>query len=254
MKELCLTLLLISCLLLEEAHAFKLPTDSTNNTEVFGIYLEAGYRSNKVANGELAFGYIDESPSRDNLFTDVDLGSNNSYDLVFGIITMSNRTSVDFSARGTIGQLNGWAVDLGYGYNLYQKRDFFIRTMGSISYGALGVKIGSIENNDLFIQVNDKQFYNERVGVRARSNYLSFRPSLDFGFPGNRSIIFKAGYNFVLTTGTILRFSGSDVNEGSLRALESLDADNVSFIIDGVSSSEIPVEYNGLYFGLAVVF
>jgi hypothetical protein len=202
--------------------------------------------------------YVDESPSRDNIFANIDPVGKFNADLSIRIQEILKGRKFHFFAdiQGYLGSVLGLAVNAGYVYNKNNENKWKIlpELAGSLGFSRRG--IGDIANNDLYIQVNEIRFAdNTNVFVGVNNIHLGLKPGLSISCKlGNENRIgIRANYQISYKIGK-LSFSGTGQDGNPESASESLDANNVGFYVDGVKSTKVPFNPDGFEFKLFYTF
>jgi hypothetical protein len=202
--------------------------------------------------------YVDESPSRDNIYTNVDPVGKYNVDLSVRFRDVSGVSDFNLFAdiQGYIGSVLGLALNAGYVYggNGQRKVKLEPELAGSLGFSRLGM--GEIVNNDVYIAVNQTQFAdNTDVFVAVNNIYLGVKPGLSLSTElGNgKKIGFRANYQLSLKFGR-LGFSGTGQDGNPASDSESLSAENVGFYADGVKTTKVPFNPDGLEFKLFYTF
>jgi hypothetical protein len=202
--------------------------------------------------------YVDESPSRDNLNSTVTVEGNQAYLLGFRYQNNSDNATFRFliDGQGYFGSINGLALALGGGLRLNDKGGFIIKPeiSGVIGYGAKG--IGTIQNNDIYIQVNDTKFQDyTNVNVAVENYFVGIKPGISFGFrTGHKSEIGIGAYYQISWKSGSITFSGKDDSGQSASDSEKLTEQNVGFFVNGSNTDKVPFNPDGLEFRLFFSF
>lgn len=202
--------------------------------------------------------YIDNSPSGDNMYTNVDPVGKYNIDLSVRLRDVSKATDFQLfgDIQGYIGSVLGLALNVGYLYSGFGQHNVKLEPelAGSLGFSRRG--IGDMINNDLYIVVNETQFADHtNVFVSVNNIYLGLKPGLSLSTElgnGNR-IGIRANYQLSLKFGR-LGFSGTGQDGNPASASESLSADNVGFYVDGVKTTKVPFNPDGLEFKLFYTF
>jgi hypothetical protein len=202
--------------------------------------------------------YVDESPSRDNLYKDIDPIGNFAVNLNVRWNDNSSTKALRpyIEAQGYVGSVFGLALNGGYAYIGSNSGKVRIQPELSAVLGYCSKGIGEIENNDLYIQVNNTKFQdNTNVSVSLRNAYIGLKPGISFVFPAGVEREIGLGINYQISyKAGFLSFSGADQNGTQTSDIEYLSANNVGFYVDGYRSDKNPYNPDGLEFKLFYSF
>jgi len=241
------------------------PKAPANPNHYSGYYIGVGMRSTNIETAVMALNYIDDSPSRDSFSGEKELKEQEyGISFEFGIQGGNLRGGhFELGGSGITGSVNFLAFHMAYGYNfsLGQSNKSFLRPVLGVEFGRAKSRIGDITNNDLFIRVDNTDFYSDKVSIKVISNQGTLKPRIDFGIPfsgtDNHSILtFTAGYSYnIYSNEPMIKFTGSDGNQEPLRATERIDEENVDFSLNGVrSTTQLPFNLNGPFVGIGFKF
>jgi hypothetical protein len=202
--------------------------------------------------------YVDESPSRDNIYKNIDpIGD---IALQVNVRWQDNSPGKDFrlfmEGQGYIGGINGLAFNGGYIYSGKGQSKVRIQPELSAVLGYCSKGIGTIQNNDVYIQVNETKFkdYTD-VSVALRNAYLGIKPGLSFIFKTGANSEFGLGVNYQLSyKAGFISFSGTGQDGNSASDYEFLTESNVGFYVDGRKSDKVPYNPDGLEFKIFYSF
>jgi hypothetical protein len=196
--------------------------------------------------------YVDESPSRDNIYKDIypigKIAGN------FSVRWTDNDSGRPFrlflEGQGYIGGIWGAAFSGGYIYHGSSEGSIRIQPEISAVLGYCSKGLGMIENNDVYIQVNNTKFQDYTdVSVALRNAYIGIRPGLSFVFKAGVEREIGIGVNYQLSyKAGFLSFSGADNNGAQANETEYLTAKNVGFYVNGYKSGNNPYNPDGLEF------
>jgi hypothetical protein len=202
--------------------------------------------------------YIDESPSMDNIYANVDPVGKYNIDLSVRFQETSGVSDYHLfgDIQGYIGSVLGLALNVGYVYsgNGQGKVKLEPELAGSLGFSRRG--IGEIQNNSVYIKVNQTQFAdNTNVFVAVNNIYFGVKPGLGISTKlGNGNKIgIRANYQLSVKVGR-LGFSGTGQDGNPASDAESLSATNVGFYVDGVKTTKVPFNPDGLEFKLFYTF
>lgn len=241
------------------------PKAPANPNHYSGYYIGVGMRSTNIETALISLNYIDDSPSRDSFSGEKEL-KEQDYGISFEFGTQGGDLRgghFELGGSGITGSVNFLAFHMAYGYNfaLGQSNKSFLRPVLGVEFGRAKSRIGDITNNDLFIRVDNTDFYSDEVSIKVISNQGTIKPRIDFGIPfsgtENHSILtFTAGYSYnIYSNEPMIKFTGSDGNQEPTRATERIDEENVDFSLNGVrSTTKLPFNLNGPFVGIGFKF
>lgn len=241
------------------------PEAPADPNEYSGYYIGIGSRSTNIESALMALNYVDESPSMDS-FSGEKTIKEQAYGISFDFGAQFGNLRgyhLELGGSGITGSVNFLAFHMAYGYNLAlgAKNKVIFRPVLGIEFGRAKAPMGDINNNDLYIRVNDTDFYSEDVGIKIISNQGTVKPRIDFAFPFNKEeghslLSVTAGYSYnIYSNEPMIKFAGDDGSGESLRAKEKLDETNVDFRLNGTRSTEkLPFNLNGPFVGITFKF
>jgi len=212
--------------------------------------LSGGVKLIKPDNRDMTLWYVDESPSMDNCYRSVKQDGNLAinFSARYQDNDLNRKYHFFVEGQGYIGSINGLALNIGAVYisNYDSKVRIQPEIAGVIGYCTKG--LGEIENNDIYIQVNDTKFQDyTNVNVALRNIYFGIKPGLSFIAKAGSDNEIGVGASFQLS-GKIgmLAFSGADQEGNNVTETENLNADNVYFMVDGDKTDVIPYNPDGI--------
>jgi hypothetical protein len=196
--------------------------------------------------------YVDESPSMDNLYKSVEQEGNLAYNISarWQNDNIHQAFHLFVEGQGYFGSINGLALNTGLFYRKNFTSKFIIQPELAAVLGFSSKGMGEIQNNDVYIQVNDTRFQDyTNVNVAMQNIYYGIKPGLGFIIKtGSVSEIgFGVNYQLSIKSGMIA-FSGIGQDGNSASDSESLNEPNVGFYVDGVQTDVIPYNPDGLEF------
>ena len=236
---------------------YNLPTfnfnfwDKLPHLTRFSPFINLGVVPLNVKEASINFAYVDESPSKDNMQSIIQLqkrfigyggqiGAEGEIDS-----TIIWRGYYQF-AMNSEGATN--ALGFGIGKVLGKKKNK--RIGADLQFGSAYVKLGDVYQNDLFIQVNDTRFYSNSVSVRYRNYFAAIHPYFSIekslkksnstpekSWKNNVSLRLNLGVAAGLHTRSLITFKGEDGDSKSAKASEKLTASNVAFNVNGAKST-----------------
>ena len=196
--------------------------------------------------------YVDESPSQDNIYKDVKQSGNLCIN--FAARYQDNDVTKNYhlfvEGQGYFGSLNGIALNTGLFYRKNFDSKFILQPELAFVIGFSSKGIGEIENNDIYIQVNNTHFQDyTNVNVAVRNLYYGIKPGLNFVFKTGtfKEMGFGVGYQLSLKSGKLV-FSGTNQDGNATTDSEKLTASNVGFYVDGDKTDKVPFNPDGLEF------
>lgn len=204
--------------------------------------VNAGVMPLTVKQAAIDFAYVDNSPSRDNLRSKIDLkqaGLAPGGQLGFDFSTdnfLLIRTQYQF-ARSSQAGFSGFLAGVGKGFG---KEGRFSANL-DVTFGSAFLRLGNLIQNDLYIQVNESRFYSEKVSIKFRNYFAALTPQIayDFGVAPGMSVRLAAGYSYSFDTKSSIIFKGEDDNGKRVKGREKLAAQNVTFKVDGVRQTDV---------------
>lgn len=200
----------------------------------WSVMVNGGIAPLTVRQTAINFAYVDESPSRDNLQRRLQLSeAQRSAVGQVGFEWESDRqwlTRVQFQfGRSSQAGLSGVVFGLGKSFG---RKSRLLASL-DLSLGSAYVKLGDLVQNDVYIQVNNTQFYSDKVMIKFRNYYAALTPQLAYNFPlsPNMDLRLTGGYSYSFNTRSVLQFRGRDENEKRVKNKERLSAPNVNFLI-----------------------
>jgi hypothetical protein len=222
------------------------------------ISISGGIKLIGTQTGDITLWYIDDSPSRDHIYSNIDQIGDFAINLNLRWINDKSNNPLKFflEGQGYIGGINGLAISGGYLYNKSQTRKVRIQPELSGTIGFCSKRAGKLENNDVYIQVNQTRFQDySDVFVSIRNIYLGIKPGLslifktknytEVGFGVNYQLSIKSGY---------VSFSGTGQDGNQVSDYENLTANNVGFYVNGNKTSSNPFNPDGLEFKMFYTF
>ncbi len=215
----------------------------------------AGYKPIEAEQSTVQFIYIDESPSQDFINTTVEISDNTSA-VDFGFSLEGAKWVGDLHMYA--GQLFG--IDMGGG--LYKPiqigssgKNFFVPQI-TAGVGLCRVNLGTIENNDVYIQVNDTKFGDyENVSASVQNFYFFIKPQVGISFELDDKKDLRIILAYLLCANSpLINFSGKLDDGTSTTESEDLDESNIYFLVNGEESHEAPFSSTGFEIKLALTF
>lgn len=248
-KLLLLSVLLVGCILPSIAqNNYRDPSDDPEGD--FSFFATLGTRPMQLSSTDIYFAYVDESPSRDFMVSDLTLRpTNTSFGLKLGFQGMLvNGVMIKVNGDFYGGQVSGASIDFGAGYTVGRNK-FHFRPALMFSYGSHGLSLGTLRQNGSYIQVNATEFWTENVTVRLKANHWVVSPQIELGYEVTEKfeILVSGGYNFGTTTKPFLKFSGYDYYDEWVTEKEPITIPNATLYHDGERLNKSPVKMNGVF-------
>lgn len=224
----------------------------------FSVVANLGVAPLTVSKTELGFAYVDESPSQDNISKVIDLKEANIG--VVGQIGLEWESTSKWLQRvqyqfGKSRQSGMSSILFGIGKGFGEKSRFV--TSVDLTIGSSYLKLGDIYQNDVYIEVNRKKFYSDKVAIKFRNYFVGLTPQISYSFPLSDALDlrFTGGYSYAFHTKSGLVFKGKDEHGKKVKAKERLSADNVGFYIDGDRKTNPKIfGLNGPYGNVAILY
>jgi hypothetical protein len=220
--------------------------------------ISAGVKMVKNESKSVIFAYVDESPSMDNIATEVEQKGKMAFHVNARMHQLSEASDMHFflEGQGYLGSINGLAANVGLFYDSQESSNVKFRPEIGAVLGYNSTPIGTMENNDVYIQVNDTKFkdYTD-VDVALRNIYYGLKPGVNvfFGSDGDTGFGIGVHYQLSLKSGYVA-FKGEDQNGENVVETEKLSENNVGFYVDGKSTDKVPFNADGLEFRIFYQF
>jgi hypothetical protein len=217
------------------------------------ISISGGVKLIKADQRTSSLWFVDDSPSRDNLSINVKQEGNIAYqiNLRFQDNNQDKKFHFFLEGQGYYGSINGLALNSGYFYKGNAQSKVRIQPEISGILGYSSKSLGVIENNDVYIQVNETKFQDyTNVNASLRNVYFGIKPGISFVFKTGATTEIGFGVNYQLSAkfGWEIAFSGTDGNGNPASDSKKLTDNNVGFYVDGVKTDKIPYRPDGLEF------
>jgi outer membrane protein OmpA-like peptidoglycan-associated protein len=224
----------------------------------FSVVANLGVAPLTVTKTQLAFAYVDESPSQDNIQEVIDLKKANIG--VVGQIGLEWESTSKWLQRaqyqfGKSKQSGMSSILFGIGKGFGDESRFVASV--DLTIGSSYLKLGDIYQNDIFIQVNGKKFYSDKVAIKFRNYFVGLTPQLSYSFPLGDALDLRitGGYSYAFHTKSGLVFKGNDKGGKKVKAKERLSAENVGFYIEGERKTNPKIfGLNGPYGNIAILY
>ncbi len=215
-----------------------------------------GPRTLNTTPGTILTSYVDDSPSMDNLTTTTIVKDNYTrIGLYFAFNWgkfkgLSHSVNVDVS----MGKHQGGLVYYSLGYSFPMEigiSPLIIRPAINAGFGNFGFDVGNLQNNDVYIQIGDKKYYDSSLELHLKSQTFIYGPTIDFHFilMDHLKIFGNIAYDIASKndrpTLTFTPPSGSD--EDSSSSL-NIDEDNPFITYNDEKITTLPYEASGIRF------
>lgn len=238
-------------------HATVFAQSSGKNAEADGhLYIMTGIKALGVSASQIDFGYMDESPAPDSMFSSTMLNKRSSaYNIALGFDFnikkhFYGKFNVDLYAR----QVYGMNADLGGGLRFNAGR-LCIMPGADFSFGFSQIGLGKLPNSETYIQVDDTKFAGKDVKVSANEFFMGIKPQITLNYALTRDVSFRmnGGYHFNFFRDSYISFSGKgEDGMENVNAREDINDKNVFFNVNGASNSLLPYNYNGFFFNFGI--
>ncbi|MDG5814454.1 hypothetical protein QA601_05155 [Chitinispirillales bacterium ANBcel5] len=165
---------------------------------------------------------------------------------------------VAFDVQSGTFTMLGIAFGGGYNRTVINNR-LWVQAKADILFGWSSVDIGSVPLiQDIYTEINDKQFKGDDLLVSLTSVHTVLRPELNTYLRVNRRglIMLGAGYQFPLSVAEAeFELSGTSLDSGeSITETLKATSSNVIFKMDGEKTSETKLAPSGLVVNISYVF
>ena len=222
-----------------------------------GISVSGGVKLIGTEANTMTLWYVDESPSRDNIYKDIDpIGK---YAVNLGVRWTDDTPSkfrLFLEGQGYVGGIMGLAFNGGYVYSGSSQGKVRVQPELGATLGYCSKGLGEIENNDVYIQVNNTKFQDyTNVSVSLRNAYVGIKPGVSFVFNAGVEREIGIGINYQISyKAGFLNFRGPDSNGSQTSETEKLTANNLSFYANGYRTGNNPYNPDGLEFKIFYSF
>jgi len=214
--------------------------------------ISGGIKLIKPDNRTVTLWYVDESPSMDNLSKSVEQTGNIAFNINarWQDDDATKAFHLFVEGQGYFGSINGLALNTGVFYRKDFESKFIVQPELAALLGFSSKGIGEIQNNDIYIQVNDTKFQDySNVNVAIRNIYYGVKPGVSFIIKSGLTSELGFGINYQLSVKTgMVTFSGKGQDGNAASASEKLTEPNVDFYVDGAKTDKIPYNPDGFEF------
>jgi hypothetical protein len=214
------------------------------------LTVSGGVRIIRPENRIVTLWYVDESPSMDNIFKEFKQQGNTCYELSLRYVNYDYNKNMQWfiEGQGYLGSLSGLALNPGLVYTGKNESKFKFQPELAASLGYSSKGIGTIENNDVYIKVNNTQFMDyTNVNVSVQNIFFGLKPGLNLGSSTGNGNEIGIRFNYLISYKMgYLNFSGTGQDGNRASDSEDMDARNVSFWVDGEKTETVPFNPDGL--------
>ena len=252
-RHFCIHTNLIKCLLFVIAMYLFNASQAQDGGSSF--YLAIGNKGVSLDETNIEFSFVDNSPSMDNLSTDVDLEAfSNPFTVNIGFLSPLSDAFVFKSQLDGFTENNffGVSLELGVGYVLFGNDRVTLTGDIFLGYTYTSLKLGKINNNALFIQINDREFFDPSLNVRLVDGVFTYHPNLTgiINVAGPISVIGQIGYVGVFVDDKPeIRFAGLTAAENV-----SIDDENATLTVNGTTTQDSLIDFGGITFNVGIAY
>lgn len=236
----------------------------------FDLWFNAGFgpRLLDTDPGLITTFYVDDSPSRDHLQSEVEIKDEykrTGLNVELGYAHAFNLSHA-FTVDAAFGKAGSFLFGYSVGYNkkikLGKESKLVIRPAISAIIGRGNFKLGEIQNNAAYIQIANQRYFDDYLIVSIIQNNYIFGPKLNVSyiFPNEIGINCSLAYDFNFSaqptpdvyfrsTNPPPSNSKNAPNNGS--SIVSLDSDNISIDFNGNEIKQLPYKYGGFRISFA---
>lgn len=249
----------VSILLMSAQKGFG--QNSSSKTSMIRLVGGIAFRPVAMNATNVYFRYVDESPSQDNIRSTFSVAQKTSAFCVRfgGELNWDEKYFGSAGAELALDNTQTFAIHLGVG-RIFPKKYFTLRPEIAIEFGSRGIGLGSIYNNAVYIQVNEQEFYSKTVSVSLEKSFFAVRPMIGIYKPlpfgsGDFAVSAQLGYNLAVNVGGMyLSFAGTDKEEKSASATESINANNVYLGLNSGVVDKSFIKHSGIYFNVSLMY
>jgi hypothetical protein len=216
------------------------------------ITIHAGIKPIEYKGSSIQLYYRDESPDPDDFYTDINLNTKLIYNLGvnFNNYSKSSKIYYDLTANGYLGNYLGLEIGASVGYPLFLNKSKKLSILPSIMGGGgwYDKNLGTLQNNTVYIEVNDTKFKdNTNVDLSLSGFYGFVRPSITFIISLNNKVQLRMSGSYLLNfdINPSVKFSGEDESGNQVTAKEDITATNLAFYIDNKRTNDSPFKLMG---------
>lgn len=215
------------------------------------VFLGFGPRTLNTDPGTILTEYTDESPSMDYFQTSVDVeDSYTDIGMQLGYMWgkyagLSHSLLIDVSLGANKG--GAFTYSLGYTFPVEIGTSYLVlRPAFFVGFGNYGFKLGEINNNAAYIEINGEQYYDEELGVSLTSQVGVFGPELDLRYLVSEKVeVFVNGHYNLTSKNSRPKVEFESKEEGSSTSLE-IDSTNPNVTYNGEKLTTLPYDIAGL--------
>ncbi|WP_367390099.1 hypothetical protein [Lewinella sp. LCG006] len=233
------------------------PKESLYLQRYRSIFLGFGPRYLNTDPGTIETTFMDDSPSMDTFNSTFEVKDGYAqFAMNIGYKAGRYRgTSHDYLLDVTFGKNYTAKFAYSWGWNFLTKlkgKDFVIRPAIQGILGGSGFRIGKIQNNASYIQINEKKYYEEELNIHLQGSSLTFAPRIDFTyiFANRWDFFLKAAYDVPAgNSNPMLQFSVPDkisTDDTPTDSFVSIDNENLTITYNGEPLVSLPYTTGGL--------
>lgn len=220
------------------------------------FYIMTGIKSLGVSASKIDFGYMDESPAPDSMFSTTDLKNRlTAYNIALGFdFNIKKHFYGKFNADLFARQVYGMNADLGGGLR-FNAGNLWIMPGIDFSFGFSQVGLGKLPNSETYIQVDETKFAGKDVKVSANEFFTGIKPQITLNYTLTRDVSLRmnGGYHYNFYRNSYINFTGKG-EDGieDANAREDISDKNVYFNVNNSRNGSLPYNYNGFFFNIGI--
>ncbi len=257
-----LFLLLIACFVFQN---FSFAQSGYSHLDKWrAVTLAFGTRGFASDPGTIVTSFVDDSPSMDSFSSTETIDDFQSRLGVLLSFNWGRMHGISHKVLFDVGLGNSESVHFGYGIAYTHPvevgdKTMLIRAGLTAMIGNQRINLGRIQNNALFIQINQTQFFENELKVKLNADTYILRPQVEVYFPitDNIRIFANAGYDIGGQTSDAPSLWFEPVtglsNDNSTTAEKELGS-TASVTYNDESITELPYDLRGIRLNLGVAF
>ena len=240
---------------------FLLPSVIYSQASIITTF-EYGNKPLETNELEIALTYEDESPVPDFVTDTFNLKASSSVNyLSIGLLqdNFKEKFLMGIKADLFFKDFFGFNLDLIGGLLIKPSDQFqFGPRLDVTLLGFSNKKIGNLNNNTGYIEVNNTKFYSNQVKLSFQNVWFGLKPSFFAAFAPNKAFNIFGHIGYSINASIVnIGFSGDDVNGDQISAVENIDVDNLTFNVitpDNIENAkkESKIGFNGWYYSLGL--
>jgi hypothetical protein len=237
--------------------SFLLNTTAKSQT-TFGLKLggeqvEANYQ-------DIYFEFVDESPSQDRIIENFSIPEKYLPITITPYLSiMKENYDIDIAIKlGLESEFRTFETSIGvsrkFGNN---KEDGYFSAGAELAMGRSRVYLGDIYQNDLYIEINGKEYYERSLSVNYYEQQIKIKPFIRYTkfVMGKYPLTATAGYQYPFSSfnGSVI-FKGEDPNSegGYFNEVVSLNRRNIALFTDGALRKKKVFQQQGIFFNVGM--